>query len=142
MTDSEAADWNLRQATPDDIPAIQQLIAPYVAARKLLPRTDADLLILVRNGFVAESAGAVIGFVAIEIYSRKLAEVQCLAVSGEFQGRGIGRRLVQACIDRAREHQVWELMAISSSDDFLRICGFDYSLPDQKRALFIRTREV
>jgi amino-acid N-acetyltransferase len=34
-------------------------------------------------------------------------------------------------------------MAISSSDKFLQNLGFDYSLPDQKRALFyqLRTRE-
>jgi amino-acid N-acetyltransferase len=34
-------------------------------------------------------------------------------------------------------------MAISASDNFLRNLGFDYSLPDQKRALFyqLKTRE-
>ena len=34
-----------------------------------------------------------------------------------------------------------EPMAISASDEFLIRCGFDYSLPGQKRALFIQTRE-
>jgi len=32
-------------------------------------------------------------------------------------------------------------MAISTSDDFLMQCGFDYSLPNQKRALFIHPGE-
>ncbi|MEM6473811.1 MAG: N-acetylglutamate synthase, partial [Planctomycetota bacterium] len=29
---------------------------------------------------------------------------------------------------------------ISSSESFLQNCGFDYSLPDQKRALFFQLR--
>jgi amino-acid N-acetyltransferase len=29
-------------------------------------------------------------------------------------------------------------MAISASDEFLRKLGFDYSLPEQKRALFFQ----
>ena len=37
-----------------------------------------------------------------------------------------------------------EVMAISSSEKFLQDLGFDYSLPDQKRALFcqLRSREA
>jgi len=33
-------------------------------------------------------------------------------------------------------------MAISASDAFLKECGFDYSLPKQKRALFVEPMEV
>ncbi|MFN9913504.1 MAG: hypothetical protein ACK53L_13015, partial [Pirellulaceae bacterium] len=56
---------------------------------------------------------------------------------------GIGSELVRHCIDRARQRGVLEVMAISASDNFLRNLGFDYSLPDQKRALFyqLKTRE-
>ena len=79
------------------------------------------------------------GFAAVEIYSRKLAEVQCLAVREGYQNQGLGKQLVDACVNRAREEQVFELLAITSSDEFLRSCGFDYSLPDQRRALFMRT---
>ena len=32
------------------------------------------------------------------------------------------------------------LKAISARDEFLVSCGFDYSLPGQKRALFVQTR--
>jgi amino-acid N-acetyltransferase len=33
-----------------------------------------------------------------------------------------------------------EVMAISSSEDFLAKIGFNYALPDQKRALFFQLR--
>ena len=92
------------------------------------------------TGFVAVAGDQVIGFAAIEIYSSKLAEIQCLAVLSEWQQRGIGRELVEHCVDVARREKVLEVMAISARDEFLVSCGFDYSLPGQKRALFIQTR--
>nr|WP_286178222.1 GNAT family N-acetyltransferase [Rhodopirellula sp. JC639] len=87
-----------------------------------------------------EPAPRCVGFSAVEVYSPKLAELQCLAVHPDFQRFGVGRRLVQMCVDRARDLGIMEIMAISSSDRFLENCGFHYSLPDQKRALFQQLR--
>ncbi|GIW94778.1 MAG: N-acetylglutamate synthase [Pirellulaceae bacterium] len=126
----------IRAANPIDVPQIRTLIAPFVEQKKLLPRSDEELTELTRNGFVAEVDKQVVGFAAVEVYSRKLAELVCLAVAEPYQGMGIGRRLVRQCIRRARELNILELMAISASDGFLKSCGFDYSLPEQKRALF------
>ncbi len=125
-----------RQATPEDAEAIHAILRPYVANRKLFARTDAELIQLTRHGFIAEASGRAVGFAAVEVYSRKMAEVQSLAVAAQYQGRGIGQELVSRCVQRAKELGVVEVMAISSSEDFLRRCGFDYALPDQKRALF------
>lgn len=130
----------IRQATPADVPSIHALLRPYVAQRLLLDRTEAELIELTRHGFVAVADDHCIGFAAIEIYSAKLAELQCLAVRHDHQGTGIGQKLVQACIDRARDLNVMEILAISSSEHFLNSCGFDFSLPDQKKALFYQLR--
>jgi amino-acid N-acetyltransferase len=64
-------------------------------------------------------------------------------VNEQHQGKGLGGILVAHCVELARERGVMEVMAISSSDGFLLNQGFDYSLPNQKKALFIqlRTRE-
>jgi N-acetylglutamate synthase-like GNAT family acetyltransferase len=112
-----------------------------VEQKKVLQRTLNELEELLAGAFVAEVAGKVVGFVALEIYSRKLAEIRSLAVAAEFQGRGVGKRLVEACVDRARQEGVLEVMAITSSEGFFRSCGFDYTLPDEKKAFFIQTRE-
>ncbi len=127
----------LRPGTPQDVPHVFALIQPFVTQRLLLDRTESDLLALIPHSVVAERKGQLIGFAAVEVYSKKLAEIQCLAVKSEFQSQGIGKQLVQACIEIAAQHNVLELMAISSSEAFLHECGFDYSLPGQKRAFFI-----
>jgi amino-acid N-acetyltransferase len=131
---------DIRAARIEDVPDIARLIEPHVKQRKLLPRSVEELRDLTQNGFAAESDGQIVGFAAVEIYSKKLAEVQCLAVAPGYQRRGIGKLLVEACVRCAREHDILELMAITASDQFLKECGFDYSLPDQKRALFVNTR--
>ncbi len=142
MGDQDSIDTTIRPATPDDVPHVAQLIKPFVAQRKLLARNQRELKKLAKHGFVAVSGERIVGFAAIEIYSRKMAEIQCLAVAEDFQGKGIGRRLVQCCIDRAKEQKVYELMAITSSDDLFKSCGFDYALPNEKRALFVHTGEL
>ncbi len=125
-----------RQATPDDADMIHAILRPYVSNHKLFARTEAEVIDLTRHGFIAEHDSRAVGFAAVEVYSRKLAEVQSLAVRAEYQGRGIGKELVALCVRRAKELGVVEVMAISSSEEFLKQCGFDYALPDQKRALF------
>lgn len=131
-----------REARLIDAVAIFDFIRPFVDARQLLPRSEQQLLALTRHGFIAEVDGELTGFAAIEVYSRKLAEVQCLAVAESMQGRGVGRRLVDLCIERAVELGVGELMAISASEKFLTGCGFHYSLPDQKKALFVQPQRL
>ncbi len=133
---------SIRQAVPTDAAAIHALMRPYVMQRLLLGRTEAEVIELTRHGFVAvrDDPEKLIGFSAIEVYSPKLAELQCLAVSHDFQGSGVGRALVARSVRRARSLGVMEVLAISSTEDFFKGCGFDYSLPDQKKALFCQLR--
>jgi amino-acid N-acetyltransferase len=92
------------------------------------------------TGFVVLYQDEIVGFASVEIYSKKLSEIQCLAVSQQHQGKGLGGFLVANCVELARERGVMEVMAISSSDGFLLNQGFNYSLPNQKKALFIQLR--
>lgn len=131
----------VRPASEGDIPHLVEFIKPFVDEGKLLPRTLTEFNELLPNFFVAELNGTVVGCAALEIYSWKLAEIRSLAVSPAAQGRGIGRALVEACVARAHATHVLEVMAITSSDSFFQSCGFDYTLPGEKRALFIQTRD-
>lgn len=131
----------IRNATTDDIARLGPFLRRFVDNKLILPRSEDDLRVLVRHGFVAEFDDEIAGFSAIEIYSQKLAEVQAMTVSERFRGQGVGSNLLRACIERAQAEGVLELMAITMSEEVFRSVGFDYSLPNQKRALFIQTRE-
>lgn len=133
---------DLRPLQRRDMPSVARLIQPFVEGGKLLPRTRQELLTLLPHGFVALCAGRIVGFAALEVYSSKLAEIRSLVVASDFQGKGVGRLLVDACVKRARSRNILEVMAITSNEEFFRRCGFDFTLPGEKKALFIHTRET
>lgn len=126
----------------DDVVDLERFIEPFVKQGRLLPRTQDELEELTRHGFVAVHNSQIVGFAALEIYSVKLAELRSLAVSSDYQGQGIGKALVTACVNRAKQQNVFEVMAITSSDEFFQRCGFDFTLPGEKKALFLQTRET
>ena len=142
MTDLHSqSDISVRPATGDDIPALEAFIQQFVQANRLLPRTQNELDDLISSGFVAVCAGRLVGFAALEVYSTKLAEIRSLAVIPEMQNRGLGRLLVEKCVELARSQNVLEVMAVTSADGFFQSCGFDFTLPGEKKALFIQTRD-
>lgn len=136
MDEPPLKEVQVRAVTIADVPKIAEFIEPFVALGKLLPRTLEELNELIPHGFVAECDGQIVGFVALEVYSRKLAEVRSLAVSPDFRRQGVGRQLVDACVHRAEQLRVLEVMAITSSEEFFLNCGFDFTLPGEKKALF------
>jgi len=138
---STSGDAQIRPARFDDLEKIEDLIEPFVDGGKLLPRTWDELQSLVPTGFVCEDNGVIIGFAALEIYSRKLAEIRSLCVARSAQGQGVGKRLVKACVDFATDRAVFEVMVVTSTEDFFKNCGFDFTLPGEKKALFMQTRE-
>lgn len=131
---------SIRDASVDDIPSLFDFLLPFSERREILSRSADELRTLVRHGFVAWHQEEIVGFAAIEVYSLKLAEIQALAVCPEYQKQGIGRELVRHCVERSKREGILELMAITASDRLFREVGFDYALPNQKRAFFYQTR--
>ena len=132
----------VRRATLSDVAELSRFIEPFVQQGRLLRRTTMELEILVAHCYVAVYEGRIVGCAALEIYSPKLAELRSLAVAPEVRRLGIGQRLVQACVDSAKRLNILEVMAITSSEEFFKACGFDFTLPGEKKALFIQTREL
>jgi amino-acid N-acetyltransferase len=128
----------VRSARAADAEAIAELIGPFVRAGKLLPRTATEIRDLIPTGFVAEAEGKLVGFTALEIYSPKLAEIRSLAVGEGQQRLGLGKQLVAACVELARKRNILEVMVVTSSEEFFQSCGFDFTLPGEKKALFIQ----
>lgn len=131
----------LRTATRDDIEAIIEFIEPFVESGALLRRTYDEVEEWLPNFYLAELDGEIVGCAALEVYSRKLAEIRSLAVSPKVQGMGIGKMLVNACVELARQKYILEVMVITSNEQFFKAVGFDFTMTGEKKALFIQTRE-
>ena len=132
----------IRMAQEPDIEPVIEFLLPFVDEGRLLPRTFKELEEWLPSLFLAvHENGEIVGCAALEVYNRKLAEIRSLAVSPRVQGMGVGKALVRACVDLAREKEIYEVLAVTSSDAFFMACGFDYTLPGEKRALFLQTRD-
>ena len=141
MKPTDPARITVRPAQRCDLSAAAALIRPFVARGELLPRPPGELAFFLPHAFVADPDGKAAGFAALEIYSKKLAEIRCLSVDEAYRGQGIGRRLVMLSVQRARESHVTETMAITAHEELLTSCGFDFCLPGPKTELFFRLGE-
>ena len=131
----------LRMARAEDVPAIRALIEPHVATGRLLQRATEEIEYLLPTFVIAELDGEVVGCAALEVYSSRLAEVRSLVVASQLRGKGVGRCLVETCVAMARERRILEVMAITSNEKFFHAVGFDFTLVNERKALFINTRD-
>jgi len=108
----------IRPARAGELPAIRRLIGLYPdeLVQDELPR--------VSSFFVAESGGSIIGCCALQVYSRRLAEVRSLAIHPDHRGKGLAAQLVDACRRRGIERRVRQLFAVTSEPGFFEGCGF------------------
>ncbi len=109
----------------EDVPVIHELVNDYAAKGEMLARSLSELYEGLRDFFMAEEEGQILGCAALHINWEDLAEVRSLAVSVTAQKRGIGRKLVEACIQEARDLGVSKVYALTYRPGFFEQLGFD-----------------
>ena len=115
---------NLRKARIGDIPQIHTLVNSFATRGEMLGRSRSELYEGLRDFFVVELDGAIIGCSALHINWEDLAEVRSLAVVPEGQGKGMGKMLVNACIEEARSLGIARIYALTYRPGFFEGVGF------------------
>lgn len=133
---------SIRQATAADASAIARIYNQGIEDRgatfETRPRTPADIVAWLEEAkrlplLVAEDEGVVAGWAGLSAYRSRA----CYAGIGEFsiyleqtmRGRGVGRMLLSALIDAARDRGYWKLVSRvfpfnTGSRALCRSCGF------------------
>jgi len=114
----------IRKAHMRDVKAIQALVNAFADAGRMLPVSLVDLYDRLRDFFVWEEDGRVLGVLALHFTWEGLAEVRSLAVADEAQGRGIARTLVERGLEEARQYDCTRAFALTYVPDFFRKLGF------------------
>jgi amino-acid N-acetyltransferase len=114
----------IRKARMADVKAIQKLIADYARKGDMLPRSLSDIYENLRDYFVYEDGGEVVGSAAIHIMWEDLAEVRSLAVQEGRMRRGVGTQLVEACISEAIVLGIARVFALTYKPEFFERLGF------------------
>ncbi|MBI4734838.1 MAG: RNA 3'-phosphate cyclase [candidate division NC10 bacterium] len=114
----------IRKARAEDVPAIQKLVAHFAVRGDLLPRTLNELYQHLRDFFVCQVDGEVVGICALSVYWEDLAEVRSLAVQEVHGGKGLGATLVNACLAEAASLGVRRVFALTYRPGFFEKLGF------------------
>ncbi len=114
----------IRRATMIDAPVILELVNYHAERGLMLRKCPYDIYRHIQGFFVYEENGQVIGCSRLSIAWKDLAEVASLAVHKDHLKKGIGRQLVEACIERAKQLHIPKVFSLTYQCDFFKKCGF------------------
>ena len=114
----------LRKASIKDIKRIHSIVNASASSGEMLPRSLGELYDNMRDYFVYEEKGKVLGTCALHICWEDLAEIRSLCVAEPSRKKGIGRMLVNVCIEEARQLQIQKIFLLTYQDIFFTRCGF------------------
>ncbi len=117
----------VRKANVRDVKAIFQILQEYALKGILLPRSLHSIYENLRDFFVYEENGDIVGVCSLHIYWEDLAEIKSLAVKSNHIGRGIGKKLVEACIEEAQQLGIKRVFALTYVPEFFERLGFKIS---------------
>lgn len=114
----------IRKAQIADVKDIQKLLMTFANRGDMLSRSLSELYESLRDFYVVEEDGVLLGAAALHIVWDDLAEVRSVAVIEDAGRKGIGSRLVQACISEARELGLKRIFCLTYKPDFFAKHGF------------------
>ncbi len=114
----------IRNAKMSDASEILNLVNYHAERGLMLKKCPYDIYKNIQGFFVYEENGQVIGCARISVAWKDLVEVASLAVHKDHIKKGIGTKLVEKCLSRAKELGVPRVFSLTYQCDFFKKCGF------------------
>ena len=118
--------FEYRHATFAEVEAMFTLINDFAAEGLMLPKSYSKLYEILPEFVVAVEVetGKVAGCGALHCTWAELAEIRSLAVSKDFQRRGIGGEIVKVLIEDGKKLGVKKFFTLTYNTDFFSSVGF------------------
>jgi len=115
----------LVKAKLSDITSMQALVLSEVKDGIILNRTEDEVATNIRSYVLAKEGEKIVGYTALHIHSRRLAEIRSLIVDEAYRGQNIGQKLVQFTLDEAKVLGVEEdVLVLTYLPVFFQKLGF------------------
>ncbi|WP_209622338.1 N-acetyltransferase [Methanolobus bombayensis] len=115
----------IRKATVKDVPAMKSIIDTYAKQEMMLQRSLSELYEFTRSFYVCEINGELVGCCALQVSWEDMAEVLSFAVKQEYRDKGIGTKLVKACLEEAKELGINNVFTLTYAVPFFEKQGFE-----------------
>lgn len=135
----------IRPMEQTDIPSVLGIIGPFVKSGKLLPRTQQQLENTFGDYVVYSVDGGVHACAALHLYEDGQAEIAAVAVDEHFEHMGIGPKLIESLIAKAKSKNVKSVFIMTTqAADWFEKLGFEEdkieSLPEKRREMWTAQR--
>lgn len=115
---------NVRRARLADVPRMMPLLNEYVQQAEILPRSEADVYRSIREWVVAEAGHKIVGVGSLVVMWQDLAEIRSLVINRDYQGQGLGRKIVGLLLDEANALALPRVFALTRKPGFFMKMGF------------------
>ncbi len=124
------------KAKLSNIQEMQDLILPEVDNGIILDRSEDEIATNIRSYILAYKEDILVGFTALHIHTKELAEVRSLIVKDGMRGQKIGEYLVKNALEEAVELGIKRVLSLTYKQTFFERLGFieipKESLPEHK----------
>lgn len=114
----------VRAAKTSDIKGIRKLIDLYAPQRRILSKETVTLYESVQEFVVAIDGDEVVGCGALHVLWEDVAEVRTVAVTEDLRGKGVGHKILEKLIERAKDVGVKKLFCLTFETEFFGKHGF------------------
>jgi len=114
----------VRKARIKDIKQMHEMINGFASKDIMLARSLNELYENIRDFWVKEEKRNVLGCAALHISWDNLAEIKSVAVAKRHQNKGIGKELIAACIDEARQLGLRKVFMLTYKAKYFKKFGF------------------
>ncbi|WP_035906994.1 MULTISPECIES: N-acetyltransferase [unclassified Lebetimonas] len=136
MKNEKLKDIKLVKPKLKNIKDIQEVVKEYVDEGIILKRDDDEVATNIRSYVVAYDGKKPVGVGALHIFSPFLGEIRSLGVKKNYQGKGIGKEIVNTLLKEAKSLGLKEVLVLTYKKEFFEKLGFveipKESIPDKK----------
>lgn len=108
-----------------DIPQMQALVKQEVKDGIILNRTEDEVATNIRSYVLAKDNEEIVGYAALHVHSKRLAEIRSLIVNESYRGQKIGDSIVRFTLNEAKDLGIEEdVLVLTYLPVFFEKMGF------------------
>jgi len=115
---------NIRKAVLPDVEQMYEIVNFYADKGMMLPRSRSTLYENIRDFFIMDHDGEIVGIGALHVLWKDLAELRTLAVKDGMLKNGVGRQIVEHILKEAKELRLQKVFTLTYQPGFFEKLDF------------------